>query len=409
LFDGSGNFHQRHGSFKGLRTDGGTSAASDGYYDLSREASVAAIPTVPKLDVGRIRDLLVKANEMAGTVRSRLSVDGVSEETKELARFNMALLDLVSAVVEEGILPLSSPAAAAASFASVAGTAPPAQSAPSRPRVEPGMAELKAGLASDKTAVVFDADLGPSPVTNQATLNGAFAAGLKATLKVAADAGGDANEAIRVVNDALSCADNVDFKGQTSSKLIDKRDPNNPVVMPFCSMPVKLDFPDRNTRIHFERTIRKHCNLKATISLPTIIQKYQALYLNAVKECHPGRVVMVRPDVASLSLVALFKEEGGGAWTRCPGGHPILCGILLPDYKLPNRVDLPAAGVAELGDSDDAMLHPLARSLNPELKCQPSMSSLRVVTCVLLFQLYKITHVLLFKLYTIPHVILTYS
>jgi hypothetical protein len=132
--------------------DGGAGAVGDGYYDLSREASVAAILTVPKLDVGRIRDLLVKANEMAGTVRSRLSVDSVSEETKELARLNMALLDLVSAVVEKGILPLSSPAAAAASFASVAGTAPPAQSAPSRPRVEPGTAELKAALAAaDKT------------------------------------------------------------------------------------------------------------------------------------------------------------------------------------------------------------------------------------------------------------------
>jgi hypothetical protein len=219
--------------------------------------------------------------------------------------------------------------------------------------------------AADKSAVVFDVDLGPSPVANRATLNGALAAGLKAaTLKVAADAGVDANEAIRVVNDALSCADNVDFKGQTSSKHIDKRDPNNPIVMPFCSMPVKLDFPDRNTRIHFERTIRKHCNLRATISLPTIIRQYQALYLNAVKERYPGRAVMVRPDVASLSLVALVKEEGGGAWTRCPGGHPIPRGIMLPDYTLPNRVDLPAAGDAELGDGDDAML--VAASIGAE-------------------------------------------
>jgi hypothetical protein len=134
--------------------------------------------------------------------------------------------------------------------------------------------------------------------------------------------------------------------------------------MPFCSMPVKLDFPDRNTRIHFERTIRKHCNLRATISLPTKIRQYQALYLNAVKERYPGRAVMVRPDTASLSLVALVKEEGGAAWTRCPGGHPIPRGIMLPDYKLPNRVDLPAAGDAELGNGDDAML--VAASIGAE-------------------------------------------
>jgi hypothetical protein len=40
---------------------------------------------------------------------------------------------------------------------------------------------------AEKTGVVFDADLRPSPVPNWATLNGAFAASLKAaTLKVAA-------------------------------------------------------------------------------------------------------------------------------------------------------------------------------------------------------------------------------
>jgi hypothetical protein len=197
LFDGSGNFRQRQGSVKRLRT------------------AVAVPPPIPKLDVGRIRDLLVKANKMAGTIRTRFSGDGASEEMKELARFNMTLLDLVSAVVEEGIIPMSSPVVP--SFASVAGSTPTAPIVPSKPRAEPGTAELKAALtAAEKSAIVFDVDLGPSPVANRATLNGAFAAGLKtATLKVAAEAGGDANEAIRVVNDALSCADNVDFKGQT--------------------------------------------------------------------------------------------------------------------------------------------------------------------------------------------------
>ncbi len=115
-------------------------------------------PSIPKLDVGRIRDLLVKANEMAGTIRARLSGDGASEEVKELARFNMTLLDLVSAVVEEGILPLSSPPVA--SFAAVAGSAPAAPTIPSRPRVEPGTAVLKAALAAaEKSAIVFYVDL----------------------------------------------------------------------------------------------------------------------------------------------------------------------------------------------------------------------------------------------------------
>jgi hypothetical protein len=216
----------------------------------------------------------------------------------------------------------------------------------------------------------FDVDLGPSPVANRASLNGAFAAGLKAaTLKVAGETGGDANEAIRVVNDALSCADNVDFKGQTSAKRIDKRDPANPIMSPFCSMPVKLDFPDKNTRIHFERTLRKHCNLKANMSLPDPIRKYQSLYLKAMREHLPGRAVMVRPDAASLALVTLVKEEGGGAWRRCPGGYPIPRDIMLSSFKLPNRVEIPLSDVPDLGDNEDAML--VAASIGAESQSQP--------------------------------------
>lgn len=93
---------------------------------------------------------------------------------------------------------------------------------------------------ANKTAMVFDADLGQSPVTNQATLNGAFAAGLKAaTMRVAGESGADPNEGIRIVNDTLSCADNLDFIGQTTARKIDEGDPENPIALPYCTMPVK--------------------------------------------------------------------------------------------------------------------------------------------------------------------------
>jgi hypothetical protein len=83
-----------------------------------------------------------------------------------------------------------------------------------------------------------------------------------------------------------------------------------------------------------------------------------------MKEHLPGKAVMVRPDTASLSLITLVKEEGGGAWLRCPGGHPIPRDIMLPSYKLPNKVDVPAVEVPELGDKDDAML--VAASIGAE-------------------------------------------
>jgi hypothetical protein len=290
----------------------------------------------------------------------------------ELAASSIALLDLVSAVVEEGILPLSS-SIAAPSFSAVAASRPTSATV-TKPRPEQGTAELKAALvAAEKTAVIFDADLGASPVANRTALNNALAAGLKAaTIKVADETGGDVAECIRVVNDALSCADNVEFLGQNTARKIDKRDPSKPITLPFCTMPVRLDFPDRNTRIHFERTVRKHCNLRATVSLPAPIRKYQGLYLQAMRERHRGKAVMVRTDAASLSLIAFTKEEGDRVWTRCPDHHPIPRGIMLPDFSMPNWIG-PLAGAASSDmDHDDDIL--VAASIGAESQgaSQPS-------------------------------------
>jgi hypothetical protein len=161
---------------------------------------------------------------------------------------------------------------------------------------------------------------------------------------------------IRVVNDALSCADNVEFLGQTTARKIDNRDPANPITLPFCTMPVKLEFPDKNTRIHFEKTLRKYCKLKASISLPIQIRKFQSLFLAAMRARYPGKVVMARPDTASLSLVAFMKEEGANAWTRCQEKVPIPRGIMLPGAVLPNRVELPPVAAPGFGEDDDELL-----------------------------------------------------
>jgi hypothetical protein len=137
----------------------------------------------------------------------------------------------------------------------------------------------------------------------------------------------------------------------------------------FCTMPVKLEFQNRNNRIHFEKTLRKHCNLKATISLPTPIRRYQSLFLNALRERYREKIVMVRPDTRSLSLVAFQKEDGAGAWLRCRETQPIPRDILLPGFVLPNRIDQSANPTTELCDADDDLL--VEASIGAESQTQP--------------------------------------
>jgi hypothetical protein len=44
---------------------------------------------------------MVKANEMAAAIRTRVTAESVPDGVKELAGFSISLLDLVNAVVEE--------------------------------------------------------------------------------------------------------------------------------------------------------------------------------------------------------------------------------------------------------------------------------------------------------------------
>lgn len=120
---------------------------------------------------------------------------------------------------------------------------------------EAGTAELRAALTiAKKTAVVFDANLGCSQIGNRSTLNCAFSAEIRdAALKKAEAAGGDAPESIRLLGDAVSCADNIEFLCHTSSRKVDNRDPENPVFVDFFTIQVRLDFPDRGTRIPLEK------------------------------------------------------------------------------------------------------------------------------------------------------------
>ena len=96
-----------------------------------------------------------------------------------------------------------------------------------------------------------------------------------------------------------------------SKKFINNRDIDDPRNNSFCSMPIKFDFEDGGARVHCERTLREKCGLRATMSLPAPIRKELAAFNKAVRVAYPGKIVMTRPDVRSLSLVAFTKNDGG--------------------------------------------------------------------------------------------------
>jgi hypothetical protein len=118
---------------------------------------------------------------------------------EELAGFSISLLDLVNTVVEEGILPMASPAT---SFALVAADSATIPSTISEPRVEPGTTELKAALATaDKTAWSLMLTSGSPRLLTELLSMGLSPPASSCHPKVVVKVGGYVNESIRVVND----------------------------------------------------------------------------------------------------------------------------------------------------------------------------------------------------------------
>jgi hypothetical protein len=189
---------------------------------------------------------------------------------------------------------------------------------------------------------LYDTNLGNVTIANRNNLAAAFSAGIRnAAIEKAVSEKADPAEAVRIVDDALSCVQDMEFIGSQSQKFINRNNENDSRNNTFCTMPIKFKFEDRNMRIHFETTIRSQCGLKSQISLPKPIRLEQAAFLRALKARYPGEIVSVRPDIPSATLRAVRKLHGAESWTRCWEVLQLAPGTMLPGYVPRDVIVLP--------------------------------------------------------------------
>ena len=183
---------------------------------------------------------------------------------------------------------------------------------------------------ADTESVLYDAHLGNAVTFNRSRLSANLSAGLKsAAVAMATLAEGDATESVRVLDDAFSGVVDVDFLGQASSAYHNRRRADDPKNGTFCTMPVKLRFTDRDSRIYFENTVKNVTGLKATQSFPKQIRTEMQAFMAKVRADNPDRIVMIRPDARTLRLNAFVKFEGEKLWTRYHESSPIPLGIMI--------------------------------------------------------------------------------
>lgn len=353
-FDSSGTFRDRSGSQKRRRRDG-QDELLDTVYDLTNDFPPASQPEKPTIDVAAIKHLLVEAASQVEGLQPLLEKEDSSPEAKAIFSVFRTFVNLVGAVVEKGVEPISTAVVGVSGNPAGRGFAAAARrlatQAPQPP--EPGKKELLDALKKAETeSVLFGANLGNAASAHRGTLNANFTADLRnRTLeKNAGQPKPVLDESLRLVEDALSCVDNLEFLGQRSKAytLPGGKESN------YCSMPIKLTFGDKDARVNFERTVRSSTGLRVSQSLPQEIRNHMAAFRKALEGRYEDHIIMVRPDPKSLSYVALKKIDGEEQWTTCFESLPIPPGIMLPNFKaapviLPPPMD--SGGEGDMGES----------------------------------------------------------
>jgi hypothetical protein len=229
-YDTSGHFQSRPraGSVKRKRMD-----EIDMVYDLGAQYPPLVPPAKPKIDLSVVRGMVVAAGTAGMDVRGMIEDPNLDEKTKSLAKLNIALLDVVEAILESGLVPLSMNGSPQQKKNEPPATAP-------KP-IQPGLKELKEGLErAEKESVLFGSNLGPNTMANRNGLVSALCSGIRDTVvEKATENGADPNEAVRDMEDALSCVTDMEFIGEKSKKFI-KEGYNRSNT--FCTMPVKFKF-----------------------------------------------------------------------------------------------------------------------------------------------------------------------
>jgi len=271
-------------------------------FDLTRDYPPLIVPERQNVDLDAVSALMVGAAEAVPSIRAKLDSPESSKDVKELADFGLKMFDLLSGLWERVVRPA---VAAAPGGALVGGRGPK-----TLPKPDTGKKELLDVLRKcEKTAILYDTNLGTIPIANRQKLNHALSAGIReAAVSKAEEDGVDPAEAVRVTDDALSLVTDMSFMGQASRPVKNK---------PFCSLPIRMEFEDKGARIHFERTIKAHCGVRATMSLPPTIRAAQTKFYNDIKDRYKDEIVMVRVNVEKLRFMAFHKVDKGPKWLEC--------------------------------------------------------------------------------------------
>jgi hypothetical protein len=162
---------------------------------------------------------------------------------------------------------------------------------------------------AEKKTLLFNLDLGKAPTMNKDTLARKVTLALNTKVQ-SGEHDYDIKDAEEVLDDILSCC-KLEFLGATSKKFFNKKNVNDVRNNTMCTMPVRFEFKDRETRIQAETNLRKVCKVSCAVPYPKKLRDILDNLVTQGKKLSPGCFIRKRVNVDSLSIDVHAKTKDG--------------------------------------------------------------------------------------------------
>jgi hypothetical protein len=172
--------------------------------------------------------------------------------------------------------------------------------------VDPEAAEKKKRRATlkdaEKKLVLFNMDLGKAPVMNKDTLarNVTFELGKRVKEGKHDYHIGDAEE---VIDDILSCS-RLEFMGTSTKKFFNSKNTADPRNNSMYTMPVRMEFADREIRFQSEMSIRNICKVNCAVPYPKNVRNIMDELITEGKKSYPDSFIRTKVDPDRLTVEA---------------------------------------------------------------------------------------------------------
>jgi hypothetical protein len=196
---------------------------------------------------------------------------------------------------------------------------------------------------AEKKTVLFNLDLGKNPIMNKDSISRKVTESLVASVRSGLH-DYHIGDAETVLDDILSCT-KLEFLGNTTKLFYNNRNATDSRNNKMYTVPVRMDFKDRDTRFNAEIMLRKVCNVSCSVPYPRKMRALLGDIVKQGKQLQPDCFIKTKVNVENLTVEAHAKTASG--WLDLGIKREIPLSIIDPSISVPEP-ELPSASVPDV-------------------------------------------------------------